>query len=487
MQRYTVLRFVGCWVGAICTSWALVGCGGGAGSDGPSVEARAQSVQWGAAPTLLLSGTATVSATASSGLPVQYQSTTPAVCTVDTQTGVVSALAVGSCVITANQSGNSVYAPAAQSSLTLPVMVNPNQSITFDSAPTLTVFSIATVRATADSGLPVQFSSMTPAICSVHSTTGLVNALSAGVCVIAANQAGNAHFDAAIQVTQTIAVTVPGGVTVPGAPTAVLATAGDTAGTIVVKVGAVESGGSALVSYTVESLPAGINTTSATLPITVTCPGSCAGYALRVRAANGVGTGAASVATDVITNYDVVTRFYEPDTQPRDSIFIGTFTLNWTSRTVSNLRGRLSESMTGSLIAYPNDDMTWLNLDHQLSSISDGAGGLLVTTFKNNNTLTFTTNPAFGGTDGWEPGSGFGLYADFPGANPGNAYARIYVNVDNPTATLTQAQIDNLAYADCAPGGMMGATCMTGTTIAGYGFVGTMSGYPVSQTITKRP
>ena len=54
----------------------------------------------------------------------------------------------------------------------------------------------------------------------------------------------------------------------------------------------------------------------------------------------------------------------------------------------------------------------------------------------------------------------------------------------DPTTALTSAQIDKLAYADCAAGGMMGAVCMTGTSVAGYGAEGTMSGYPLSQTIT---
>ena len=57
----------------------------------------------------------------------------------------------------------------------------------------------------------------------------------------------------------------------------------------------------------------------------------------------------------------------------------------------------------------------------------------------------------------------------------------IYINLANPTAALTTAQINKLAYADCTAGGMMGDTCMTG-----YSGVGTMGGYPVSQTITKR-
>jgi UDP-glucose 4-epimerase len=40
--------------------------------------------------------------------------------------------------------------------------------------------------------------------------------------------------------------------------------------------------------------------------------------------------------------------------------------------------------------------------------------------------------------------------------------------------------------ADCTTGGMMGSTCMTGTTMAGYGRMGTMMGEPVSQVISKQ-
>ncbi|MDX1914394.1 MAG: PEP-CTERM sorting domain-containing protein [Methylophilus sp.] len=191
---------------------------------------------------------------------------------------------------------------------------------------------------------------------------------------------------------------------------------------------------------------------------------------------------AVQTAQATVYTYNVTETFFEPDTQPRDSIFIGTFSFDDVTKTVSDLKGILSESMTGDQIAYPNDNMTWLSLDYQLSSIYDSTlGGLLVTTFKNPTTNTFTT--AYGG-DGWTPGTGFGLYSGFPGVNAGNAYARIFVNTTDPLAAITQAQIDKLAYADCAPGGMMMATCMTGTTVAGYGSIGTMSGYPVSQVIT---
>jgi hypothetical protein len=191
---------------------------------------------------------------------------------------------------------------------------------------------------------------------------------------------------------------------------------------------------------------------------------------------------------DGVINYSVVETFYEPDTQPNNSIFVGTFTLDATTGTVSNLQGRLSESMTGGATPYPGDTMTWVPLQHQLSSIPvmiDGAKGLLVTTFKLPSTDTLSSAELFGGTDGFSPGTGMGLYFGYPGPNPGNAYARIFVNLSDPTAVPTQAQIDMLAYADCTPGGMMGATCMTGISIAGYGSVGSMSGHPLSQTITK--
>lgn len=200
--------------------------------------------------------------------------------------------------------------------------------------------------------------------------------------------------------------------------------------------------------------------------------------------------GVVQVAEASVSTYNIKETFKEPDTDPRDTIFIGSFDFDNVTKTVTNLKGILSESMTGHQIAYPNDDMTWLTLNYQLSSIAvDTNGdsindGLLVTTFLNNSTDTFST---MGGGNGWEPGSGYALYSGFPGANPGNAYARIFVNMTNPLAPLTQAQIDKLAYADCAPGGMMMATCMTGTTVAGYGAIGSMSGYPVSQEITLAP
>jgi hypothetical protein len=189
----------------------------------------------------------------------------------------------------------------------------------------------------------------------------------------------------------------------------------------------------------------------------------------------------APMAEAAVSNYNVTTTWYEPETQPRDSIFQGTFTYDSATHTISNLQGLLSESMTGTNAS----DMTWLTLSNQLATWYDAAlGGTFAAAFKNTTTATF-----YSGT--WKPEDGvavLGTYAGYvspfnPGVNANNAYALIFVP-DSPLTALTAGQLSKLAYADCAPGGMMGSTCMTGTSLAGYGAIGTMSGVPYSQTIT---
>jgi hypothetical protein len=466
------------WAAAPRTTQALV------------VAGQAQSISFGAAPALVAGGTATVRATATSGLAVAYVSTTPAVCSVGTGSGVVSGLATGACRITASQSGDSRWAAAPTVSQTLTVAPNPNQTLSFAAAPTLTLGGTATVRASASSGLPVAYSSLSASVCSVQAASGLVTGLSLGDCVIAADQPGDASFLPAAQARQTLPVQVPSGVTVPRAPVGVAARLGGNAGTVIVSIGSVDSGGSPVTGYTVVSRPAGLSVDASSVPVTVTCPGGCAGLAFSVRARNALGAGEASAAVDVKTTFDVLTTFREPDTQPRDTLFTGSFVLNSTTGTISGLSGQLTESMTGNAVGdAPYYDMTLVPLAYQLKTWSDPAlGGSFVAAFAKNTLSTFTT---LAGGDGWSPESGIangGIYAGFPGphaASTQNSYVLIFVP-DNPFAALTPAQIDELAYADCAPGGMMGAVCMTATSIAGHGSTGTMSGYPVSQVIRRR-
>ena len=179
--------------------------------------------------------------------------------------------------------------------------------------------------------------------------------------------------------------------------------------------------------------------------------------------------------------FHIVATFTEPMTQPNNTIFTGTFTFDPVAKAVTGLSGSLTQSMTKVNGVY-GGPMTTVALTHQLSSVPatiDGVAGQLVATFALNTTDTFT-----GG--GFTPGGTeyFGLKEGTPNNN--NAYALIFVNTTDPTLPLTQGQLDKLAYADCTTGGMMMKSCMTGTSVAGYGRKGTMGAYPSSQVIQQR-
>ncbi len=153
---------------------------------------------------LSMGGTSTASVTASSGLAVAFSSTTPTICTVSGST--VTGVAAGTCTITASQSGNSTFAAATPVSQNLAVGLTSQTIGTISFNPTsLSVGGSSTASATASSGLAVAFSSTTPTICTVSGPT--VTGVSAGTCTIAADQAGDASYSAAPQVSANITVT----------------------------------------------------------------------------------------------------------------------------------------------------------------------------------------------------------------------------------------------------------------------------------------
>jgi hypothetical protein len=85
------------------------------GPDGLSIKAN-QTISFDAAPTGTVVGAAgkSVTATATSGLPVAYTTNTPLVCSVDGSTGALTLLAVGTCEILADQIGDTSWFPAPQ-------------------------------------------------------------------------------------------------------------------------------------------------------------------------------------------------------------------------------------------------------------------------------------------------------------------------------------------------------------------------------------
>jgi serine/threonine protein kinase len=156
-----------------------------------------------------VSGSATLSAAGGgSGNPVVFTSSTTAVCSVSGTDGTtVAYLAQGSCVINANQAGNAKYQPAPQVTQTITISKTA-QVISFPPPGPGSVGGSATLSAAGGgSGNPVVFTSSTTAVCSVSGTDGAtVSYLAQGSCVINANQAGNAKYQPASQVTQTITV-----------------------------------------------------------------------------------------------------------------------------------------------------------------------------------------------------------------------------------------------------------------------------------------
>jgi uncharacterized protein (TIGR03437 family) len=151
----------------------------------------------------------TITATATSNLPVSFLSVTPFVCAVNgTQ---VTVLAVGTCTIQANQGGNGSYAgaPAVQQSFMVTATPLTAQTIAFGALPNQALGAAPfTIAATASSGLPVSFASMTISACSVSGST--VTLLAAGTCTIEANQAGNATYAPADPVDQSFTVNPAG-------------------------------------------------------------------------------------------------------------------------------------------------------------------------------------------------------------------------------------------------------------------------------------
>jgi pimeloyl-ACP methyl ester carboxylesterase len=117
-------------------------------------------------------------------------------------TGLSNGTAYTFTAVANNIAGSSL--PSAASNSVSPQFSN--QTISFGLAPSLKVGDTGTLTATGGaSGNPVTFGTSTPTVCGVNGST--VTGLLVGSCVVTANQAGNANYNAAAQVTQTIAVT----------------------------------------------------------------------------------------------------------------------------------------------------------------------------------------------------------------------------------------------------------------------------------------
>ncbi|GAB3839748.1 hypothetical protein GCM10027610_046120 [Dactylosporangium cerinum] len=153
-----------------------------------------QHITWTGTPdTPLTAGTVSVAAVATSGLPVQYTSTSGDVCTVDGD--VVTLHRHGRCTVRATQLGNGSFAAADPASDTFTVLGRA-QTITWHRTPDTPV-AAGTVQLTAaaTSGLAVSYASATPRVCKVKGHTATL--VAGGTCTVHADQRGDETFEAA--------------------------------------------------------------------------------------------------------------------------------------------------------------------------------------------------------------------------------------------------------------------------------------------------
>lgn len=264
-----------------------------------TVGKASQVISFGTAPSIAVNGSGTVAATGgASTSPVLFTSSTPAVCSVSgpASGATVLGLTAGTCTIAANQAGDANFNAAALTNLNIAIG-KAGQAISFGTAPVLVAGSTGVQSVTGGgSTSPVLLTSTTPAVCTVSGTT--VTAVFGGSCVLAANQAADANYNAAAQVTQSISVAI----TFPGAPTAVSAVPGNTVATVSFLAPAF-TGGATLSGYTVTSNPAGgvdSNAGSSALSHSVTGLTNGTSYTFTVKATNAKGDSVASSASSAV-------------------------------------------------------------------------------------------------------------------------------------------------------------------------------------------
>ena len=117
----------------------------------------------------------------------------------------ITVLAVGSCSIVAQQSGNAIYNAANTVTRTFNV-TKADQTITFaDPGPRSLAAPVVHAGAAASSGLTVTLTSSTKSVCTITGTD--ITLLKVGTCTVKATQSGNTSYKAATAVTRTFAVT----------------------------------------------------------------------------------------------------------------------------------------------------------------------------------------------------------------------------------------------------------------------------------------
>ena len=173
-----------------------------------------QTITWNQELTAGLSdGTLSLNATATSGLPVTYTSSNESIATVSGN--ILTLHSPGYAIITASQSGNATWNPAADVSKILTVTDDGSdllaQSILWEQDLTFPLSDNPVVlAAAATSGLPVQFTCSDESVATINGS--ILTMHSVGLAIITASQPGNDQYMAAQNVMKILNVTDPVGI-----------------------------------------------------------------------------------------------------------------------------------------------------------------------------------------------------------------------------------------------------------------------------------
>lgn len=187
----------------------LAACGGGeGGGGGGAAEGRFQAISFKyPGGNTLLNGPTTLSATATSGLPVSFRSGTPATCTVaDNQ---VTLVAAGECQVIASQPGGAGtdgtrWAAADDTSQLFNVLKHAQRPVTPLGVVLRAASASVTLSGKTDAGLPATYKSTTPEICTVSGTT--LTVMSTGTCQLGVTAPADASYAAMAETPAFIAV-----------------------------------------------------------------------------------------------------------------------------------------------------------------------------------------------------------------------------------------------------------------------------------------
>lgn len=193
--------------------------------------------------------------------------------------------------VTATNSQGTGSASAASAAVTPKAA----QTITFNNPGAQNFGTTPTLSASSTSNLTVSLTSSTTGVCTITSG-GTLTFVSAGTCTINADQAGNAAYLAATQISRSFTVNA----VAPGAPAIGTATAGDGQALVSFTAPAF-NGGASITGYTVTANPGGFTVSGSSSPIAVTGLTNGTAYTFTVTATNSAGTGAASAASNSVT------------------------------------------------------------------------------------------------------------------------------------------------------------------------------------------